>query len=48
MADGLNKVMLIGNEVPYTSTGKPKRLELKQRLADALAPYRDRQFKDHE
>ncbi|MCC2642881.1 MAG: putative 2-succinylbenzoate--CoA ligase [Nitrospira sp.] len=42
------KVMLIGNEVPYTSTGKPKRLELKQRLADALAPYRDRQFKDHE
>jgi long-chain acyl-CoA synthetase len=42
------KVMLIGNEVPYTSTGKPKRLELKHRLAGVLATYRDRQFKDHE
>jgi long-chain acyl-CoA synthetase len=41
------KVFLLGEEVPYTSTGKPKRLELKTRLADRLAGYRDRQFKDH-
>jgi long-chain acyl-CoA synthetase len=40
------KVILLGEEVPYTSTGKPKRLELKTRLADRLACYRDRQFKD--
>jgi long-chain acyl-CoA synthetase len=41
------KVFLVGHEVPYTSTGKPKRLELKTRLAGRLAPYRDRQFKEH-
>ena len=41
------KVFLIGDEVPYTSTGKPKRLELKTKLAGRLACYRDRQFKDH-
>lgn len=40
------KVVLFGQEVPYTSTGKPKRLELKTRLASALAAYRDRQFKE--
>ncbi|MBP8116855.1 MAG: acyl--CoA ligase [Nitrospira sp.] len=40
------KVLLSGTEVPYTSTGKPKRLELKSRLASTLAQYRDRQFKD--
>lgn len=40
------KVILFGQEVPYTSTGKPKRLELKARLADTLAAYRDRQFKE--
>lgn len=40
------KVILFGREVPYTSTGKPKRLELKAQLASALAAYRDRQFKD--
>jgi long-chain acyl-CoA synthetase len=40
------KVLLMGTEVPYTSTGKPKRLELKSRLASTLAQYRDRQFKD--
>jgi long-chain acyl-CoA synthetase len=40
------KVILFGREVPYTSTGKPKRLELKARLASTLAPYRDRQFKE--
>ncbi len=40
------KVILFGQEVPYTSTGKPKRLELKSRLAPTLAAYRDQQFKD--
>ena len=40
------KVILFGQEVPYTSTGKPKRLELKTRLVSALAVYRDRQFKE--
>ncbi len=40
------KVILFGQEVPYTSTGKPKRLELKTRLASTLAVYRDRQFKE--
>jgi long-chain acyl-CoA synthetase len=40
------KVVLVGEEVPYTSTGKPKRLELKTRLAGALAAYRERQFRD--
>ncbi|MBS0169972.1 MAG: acyl--CoA ligase [Nitrospira sp.] len=40
------KVVLFGEDVPYTATGKPKRLELKARLASALAQYRDRQFKD--
>ena len=28
------------------ATGKPKRLELKAKLASELAPYRDLQFKD--
>ena len=41
------KVILFGEEVPYTSTGKPKRLELKSRLAATLAAYRDVQFKEH-
>ncbi|MCK6501710.1 MAG: hypothetical protein L6Q38_19705, partial [Nitrospira sp.] len=40
------KVILFGEDIPYTSTGKPKRLELKGRLAERLAPYRDRQFYD--
>ncbi len=40
------KVVLLGDDVPYTSTGKPKRLELKARLAGVLAQYRDRQFRD--
>ncbi len=40
------KVILFGREVPYTSTGKPKRLELKARLASVLAAYRDHQFRD--
>ncbi|CAI4029912.1 Long-chain fatty acid--CoA ligase [Nitrospira tepida] len=40
------KVILFGQEVPYTSTGKPKRLELKAKLASELARYRDLRFKD--
>ncbi len=40
------KVILFGQDAPYTSTGKPKRLELKTRLASTLAAYRDRQFKE--
>ncbi|HJT22819.1 MAG TPA: class I adenylate-forming enzyme family protein [Nitrospira sp.] len=41
------KVVLFGEDVPYTSTGKPKRLELKTRLASRLAAYRNHQFKEH-
>ncbi|MGE3977065.1 MAG: class I adenylate-forming enzyme family protein [Nitrospira sp.] len=40
------KVIRFGQNVPYTSTGKPKRLELKISLASTLAVYRDYQFKD--
>jgi long-chain acyl-CoA synthetase len=40
------KVILFGQEVPYTSTGKPKRLELKTRLASTLIAYRGHQFKE--
>ena len=40
------KIILFGQDVPYTSTGKPKRLELKAQLASSLAGYRDRQFKE--
>ncbi len=40
------KVVVFGEEVPYTTTGKPKRLELKSRLAEALARHRDTQFRD--
>ena len=40
------KVILFGEEVPYTATGKPKRLELKNMMAAALAQYRDVQFKE--
>lgn len=40
------KVILFGQDVPYTATGKPKRLELKARLAEPLASYRGVQFKE--
>lgn len=40
------KVVFMGNEVPYTSTGKPKRLELKSQLASRLAAYRETQFRE--
>lgn len=42
------KVILFGQDVPYTATGKPKRLELKTRLAERLAAYRDVQFTDQQ
>lgn len=42
------KVIHFGQAIPYTSTGKPKRLELRASLAAMLAAYRDRQFKDAE
>ena len=40
------KVIVFGDDVPYTTTGKPKRLELKSRLAESLSRYRDTQFRD--
>jgi long-chain acyl-CoA synthetase len=42
------KVILFGQDVPYTSTGKPKRLELKAHLAESLAEYRHHQFTEEE
>ncbi|HLG31276.1 MAG TPA: class I adenylate-forming enzyme family protein, partial [Candidatus Brocadiales bacterium] len=39
------KVIVFGVDVPYTSTGKPKRLELKKNLQNKLLEYRDVQFK---
>lgn len=41
------KAIVFGQDVPYTTTGKPKRLELKSRLAEALACHRDTQFREH-
>lgn len=38
------KVIVIGDELPYTTTGKPRRLELVRRLAQTLEPYKDAQF----
>lgn len=40
------KVVVFGSEVPYTTTGKPKRLALAQQLAPDLLDYRDTQFKE--
>lgn len=39
------KVVIFGDDVPYTATGKAKRLELKRRLAPELREYRDVQFR---
>ncbi|MFR9779399.1 class I adenylate-forming enzyme family protein [Micromonospora sp. MS34] len=39
------KVVVFGDDVPYTATGKAKRLELKARLAAELATYRDATFR---
>ena len=40
------KVIVHGEDVPYTTTGKPKRLTLKTQLSDTLARYRNVRFKD--
>ncbi len=40
------KVILFGDDIPYTATGKPKRLELKSRLSETLSAYRDKCFKE--
>jgi long-chain acyl-CoA synthetase len=40
------KVVLFGTDVPYTSTGKPKRLVLKALLAEQLQEYHDVQFRE--
>lgn len=39
------KVVIKGTDIPFTTTGKAKRLELKKRLAPTLEAYRDRQFR---
>lgn len=39
------KIILYGEEIPYTTTGKPKRLELKSQLSQTLAHYHNLQFK---
>ncbi|MEH0844523.1 class I adenylate-forming enzyme family protein [Micromonospora sp. CPCC 205711] len=39
------KVVVFGDDVPYTATGKAKRLELKSRLAAQLSVYRDAGFR---
>ena len=39
------KVVLFGNDVPFTVTGKAKRLSLKEQLADELGKYREVQFR---
>ncbi len=40
------KVIVFGEDIPYTTTGKPKRLELKSQLGPLLESYRDVQFKE--
>lgn len=39
------KVVLFGDDVPYTATGKAKRLTLKDQLSEALREYRNVQFR---
>lgn len=39
------KVVVIGREIPYTTTGKPKRIELSQSLAEKLSAHRFTQFR---
>lgn len=39
------KLIVFGDDVPYTPTGKAKRLELKERLAPQLAAHCDTQFR---
>jgi len=42
------KVVVFGQEVPFTATGKAKRLALMESLSDELSRYRDHQFKRSE
>lgn len=39
------KVVIFGTDIPYTTTGKPQRLELSRKLAEALASHKDTQFR---
>src|SRR5699024_9683025 len=39
------KVIVRGDDVPYTSTGKAKRIELARRLEPELRAYREHQFR---
>ena len=39
------KVVVTGSEIPYTTTGKPMRIELARTLADELSQYRGVQFR---
>lgn len=41
------KVVIFGEELPFTSTGKVKRIELAARLAAQLAQYRETVFRRH-
>ncbi len=40
------KVIFFGDEVPFTTTGKPRRIELAARLKTRLDAYRDTQFRE--
>ncbi|RKD24022.1 hypothetical protein BEP19_06325 [Ammoniphilus oxalaticus] len=39
------KVFIFGDELPYTATGKPKRLQLKEQLKKQLSVHRNIQFR---
>lgn len=39
------KVIVFGTEVPYTTTGKPQRIELARTLAERLSEHKDTQFR---
>lgn len=39
------KVIIFGSDIPYTTTGKPQRLELARQLAGELEKHRDTQFR---
>jgi len=39
------KVIVFGEDIPYTTTGKPQRIQLAAALKETLARYRDTQFR---
>ena len=39
------KVIIFGTDIPYTTTGKPQRIELARQLAGELEAHRDTQFR---